>query len=99
MTWLPMPKNVSIRRHNPGSRRFYDFLTTECYEHTAVSTNGKTVLPVILSMSGTQALKPSAAGIMPCSVCRVASPKLGYMRRVPSKTDKLICWVENDVLT
>src|SRR6218665_705341 len=36
-------------RHNPGRRRFYDFLAMECYEHTIVSTNGKTVLPVILS--------------------------------------------------
>src|SRR6218665_2253917 len=43
-------------RHNPGSRRFYDFLATECYEHTVISTNGKTVLPVILSTSDTQAL-------------------------------------------
>ena len=44
-------------------------------------------------------IKHSAAGIMPCSLCRVASPKPGYVRRVSSKTDKLICWVENDVLT
>src|SRR6218665_3410687 len=38
-------------RHNPGSRRFYDFLATSIQ---GVSTNGKTILPVILSTSNTQ---------------------------------------------